>query len=419
MIPGSNIFYRVALAGLCFLAAPACKSVSEGNVIEVQRIKFDASEDVLIEKIFPFFDLLNDHPGLAKKMSGNAEIASVVAGITARYTNALDTCKSALCLADACVISAAETEKLTAAFEKGGAAPLLKTGNIKDRKMQPYYTRDQSIKQLIERDILALNHIMVTYLGGKPSRYANIDGPAFPSGDSSYLRQVKQALRTNLSKYKVVKDVLGLQVSTALHILKLNHRDEAARYEPLTGKINEDAFKAVPKTDWKKFQASAMLVPGLGPRDPGVALDPGAARRCQLAANRFKKGEAPFIIVSGGHVYPAHTPFNEAIEMRKYLIEEMKIPASAVIVEPHARHTITNIRNAARLIYLFGMPADKPVKIVSDDLQSAYIFMLKGRFMTELGYLPYKGLNRDDSGAPLFYPDLTCFKRNPFDPLDP
>jgi hypothetical protein len=162
-----------------------------------------------------------------------------------------------------------------------------------------------------------------------------------------------------------------------------------------------------------------MLVPGLGPQRADITLDPGAARRCELAAGRFKKGEAPFIIVSGGHVHPPQTPFNEAIEMRKYLVEVLKVPASAVIVEPHARHTITNMRNAARLVYLFGLPADKPVKIVSDDLQSAYIFMLKGRFMTELGYLPYKGLNRDETGAPLFYPDLTCFKRNPFDPLDP
>ncbi|RYY29991.1 MAG: YdcF family protein, partial [Chitinophagaceae bacterium] len=178
-------------------------------------------------------------------------------------------------------------------------------------------------------------------------------------------------------------------------------------------------FKQAAKTDWKKYPATAMLVPGLGPQRADIRLDPGAARRCELAANRFKKGEAPFIIVSGGHVHPPQTPYNEAIEMRKYLVNELKIPASAVIIEPHARHTITNIRNAARLIYLFGMPADKPVKIVSDDLQSAYIFMLKGRFMTELGYLPYKGLNRDPTGAPLFYPDLSCFKRNPYDPLDP
>jgi DUF218 domain-containing protein len=265
----------------------------------------------------------------------------------------------------------------------------------------------------------AINNILDVYLAGKPPRYPKIDGSGFTSSPQEYLDKVKKSVQKILSDPATTDVSFTVPMLTALKVLELNGRDEAARYEPLTGDINKDAFKKVATTEWKNFQYSAILVPGLGPQLPGVALDPGAARRCELAVAEYKKGLAPFIIVSGGHVHPNKTPYSEAIEMRKYLINELKLPPSAVIAEPHARHTTTNIRNAGRIIFAFGMPPDKPVMIVTDVLQSTYILMMKGRFIEELGYLPYKELTKSATGIMYFLPDSSAVQLNPLDPLDP
>ena len=81
---------------------------------------------------------------------------------------------------------------------------------------------------------------------------------------------------------------------------------------------------------------------------------------CRLAALQYAKGVAPFIVTSGGKVHPYKTKFCEATEMKRYLVEKLHIPANAIIVDPHARHTTTNMRNAARLIYRYGIPLIKP-----------------------------------------------------------
>jgi uncharacterized SAM-binding protein YcdF (DUF218 family) len=41
--------------------------------------------------------------------------------------------------------------------------------------------------------------------------------------------------------------------------------------------------------------------------------------------------------------------------MKHDLIARLGIPAAAILVDPHARHTTTNMRNAARLLYRYGM----------------------------------------------------------------
>jgi uncharacterized SAM-binding protein YcdF (DUF218 family) len=33
------------------------------------------------------------------------------------------------------------------------------------------------------------------------------------------------------------------------------------------------------------------------------------------------------------------------------MVEKLHVPANAILVEPHARHTTTNMRNTARLIF--------------------------------------------------------------------
>ncbi len=138
-----------------------------------------------------------------------------------------------------------------------------------------------------------------------------------------------------------------------------------------------------------------------------------------MAVELFRKKLAPFIIVSGGHVYPAGTPFSEAVEMKKYLISHYDIPPQAIITEPYARHTTTNVRNASRLIYLFGLPSNKPVIVSTDSVQTQMVVNLAGRCKRELGYVPFRKMMQLNTTTSSFYPVEEAFQVNVNDPLDP
>ena len=200
----------------------------------------------------------------------------------------------------------------------------------------------------------------------------------------------------------------------------INGRDEAARFVPLKEGMNKKPFIKVSKIDWSKYKYSMILVPGLGPEPFGVKLDPGGIERCKSAAERYRKGLAPFIVVSGGNVHPFRTPYNEAVEMKNYMVEQLGIPEEVILIEPHARHTTTNLRNVSRIIYRFGVPAEKPVLIVTDKSQNAYIVgKMAATANRDLGYLPYKGVKKLSDQETELYPDWNSMHTDAFDPLDP
>ncbi len=204
----------------------------------------------------------------------------------------------------------------------------------------------------------------------------------------------------------------------AIGLLDLNGRDEAIRYG--AGE-NAAALALAARTDWAKAPYSAILVPGAGPEDPKVALSAFGTLRLALAAERFRAGDAPFIIVSGGNVHPDRTPFNEAVEMRRALIDRFGVPAERVVLEPFARHTTTNLRNAARLLAAMKAPAGKPALIVTDRWQSGYIgsALFARRNADELGYQPGKLGARVSPTAQPFVPAAASLAVDPRDPLDP
>jgi len=204
-----------------------------------------------------------------------------------------------------------------------------------------------------------------------------------------------------------------------LLLMSTVNRDEAARYEPLTTGANQAAISRIPGTDWDAYPFSVILVPGQGPKSLDVALDPAGALRCDLAAERYKAGMAPFILVSGGHVHPDQTPHCEAMEMKSYLMENHAIPEEAILVDPHARHTTTNLRNASRQLLRYGFPPDKAAMTTTDFLQSLYILALSGRCEEELGYQPYRTVQKMTTTDNCFLPSPDSLTLDPRDPLDP
>ncbi|HXB07786.1 MAG TPA: YdcF family protein [Puia sp.] len=270
--------------------------------------------------------------------------------------------------------------------------------------------------------IVGINYIIDQYGLGKRLRYSRIDSASYDVNSRYYRTALKDMFAYLSEKADSMNLFYQPSLSIALQLMDLNDRDEPARFEPLESGENKAAAAAVRSTAWSKYKYATIVVPGEGPGLTTVALDPMGRMRCNLAAARYRRGVAPFIIVSGGFVHPFHTPYAEAVEMKRYLLTQ-GIPESAIIIEPQARHTTTNLRNANRLMIRYGIPITMPSVIVSTKSQTDYIDLPQGRFdqrnLHELGYLPYKEKHRVATHDVSYYPVIESLHMDPYDPLDP
>ena len=107
--------------------------------------------------------------------------------------------------------------------------------------------------------------------------------------------------------------------------------------------------------------------------------------------------------------------------MRKALIERYHIPADAILVDPHARHTTTNIRNATRLLIALHAPLNRDVLTISnpDHISAIESPNFRQRNLTDLGYIPGKVLKRVSAFEITFLPSTFSLRVDPRDPLDP
>ncbi len=308
-----------------------------------------------------------------------------------------------------------------------GASPAVKAlvdGPLRDSGMYVRYNNPggASLLEHAWQDcIRGINRAIDVYGLGKPPRYPSIDSITYDAQTDTWRNTVHNlglAIMDDLSK-----DSLFFQPSLrfALELMLFNQRDEAGRFEPMDSGENAAAVKRMKSIVWARYPYSVIVVPGEGNERPGVALSPGGRVRNDIAARRFHDGKAPFVLVSGGFVHPAHTEFSEAIEMKRDLVSRLGIPADAIIVDPHARHTTTNMRNAARLIYRYGVPFDKKAVVSTDPQQSTYIegAPFAKRCMDELGYMPYKILGRTSPFDLEFLPTADSLQSDPQDPQDP
>lgn len=212
-------------------------------------------------------------------------------------------------------------------------------------------------------------------------------------------------------------------VAVDLAALTADQRDEAARYEPLATGENAKALAHIPDIEFADYPFTVIVVPGQGPTNLEDHLAPDGQKRADLAAARFAAKIAPLIALSGGHVHPDRTPYSEAIEMKKYLISTYSIPEEAILVDPHARHTTTNLRNVTRLLVRYGVPTDRAALVTTTFGQAVYIGYWHGTFgprcMDELGYLPWRSLEPISDTDVCMIPAAVSLHADGRDPLDP
>ncbi len=267
-----------------------------------------------------------------------------------------------------------------------------------------------------------LTGIINTYGKGQKPLYPTIDSISYDA-QSDFLKYSVASwaglARDNaeLRKNGVAYD---MTLEFALSLLYMNHRDEAVRYEPLI-KFNGAAAEYAQQLDFSKYDYASIIVLGNGPENTMDRLSSMGKYNLRKGVDEYFNGRAPFIIVSGGHAHPFRAPFAEAIEMKKELMNVYGIAEKHIIIEPYARHTTTNLRNATRLMLDYNIPLAQPSLVVTNTDHSHYTFSPKylSRCQEELGYDVGRFGQRLSPTTIEFYPSPTCTQQNPIDPLDP
>ncbi|MGW1453496.1 YdcF family protein [Salegentibacter agarivorans] len=266
-----------------------------------------------------------------------------------------------------------------------------------------------------------INHVLNTYGKGKSSRYAKIDSVSYNVKSEYYKRALYMWSDHLHSSNNESKGFYDEPMNFAISLLYLNHRDEAARYEPLEKLRNKAVSKNISDINFDNYKYSSILILGNGPENYMDRLSALGKLNIQLGVEKFRAGLAPLIIVSGGHAHPFRAQYCEAVEMKKELVEEYNVPEDKIVIDPHARHTTTNLRNATRLMIQYSIPISRPSIVVTNNSHSDYTGSsgFAQRCLEELGYLPGVIKKRLDATTLEFQPKIESLQQNPLDPLDP
>ena len=390
------------------------------------------SASIVSDKNFYWLTVVDETPGVKKLLADDEHLRAIHDRLVATLkSHVSDTCQWASSLITDFRFTPADAQEAGDALQALYRSNKTVFDNMIDRHLRPSgcYQRfialpnDSLLAHAWEQTVTGLNYIIDQYGLGRKMRYPRIDSATYDINSRYYRVALKDLFAALEERTADMVTFYQPSLAIALQLMDLNDRDEPARFEPLETGENQQAVLAVKTTNWAKYKYATIVVPGEGPAITTVALDPMGRMRCELAAARYREGLAPFIILSGGYCHPFHTPYAEAFEMKKYLMTKEGIPEKAIIMEPQARHTTTNLRNADRLMIRYGIPITKPSDIVSTRSQIDYIAIPQQHFdernMHELGYLPYRDKNRVSTHDVSFYPVMESLQMDPLDPLDP
>lgn len=277
------------------------------------------------------------------------------------------------------------------------------------------------IREAWKMDVRGMNRIIDVYALGEKPYYAAIDSIDFKLDGGTYINRVRADVLSNAASFSEGGPFWALTLESALAWLDANGRWEAADFEPMDQGINKSAYSAIPGTKWEEFPYSVIVVLGCGPERYSESISPESRMRASFAARLYKQGKAPFLVVSGGRVHPFKTTRSEALEIKQYLIDYLGIPEEAIIAEPHARHTTTNLRNTVRIMMQQGIPMDKPALVTSGEYHIDYVchesFISFGK--EQMLVVPVSIGRRLDERTAEFMPLPSAAQVASADPLDP
>ncbi len=398
------------LSGIDATKCPAFAAEDPHGFIAPQSLK--RSSSLLQDKAFYLFTAIGADAARVSALENDGSLSTLTARRASAMTNSLQSCSDATCWGDAFKWSDADiaivstalralitdpsiTALVSSDLRPSGTSILQATGSDADLLVGAW-----------EKEVASLNRAWDDYATSLPA---------------ATLEQLLTGAATGADALPFYAPLLRLVPK----LLEANDRPEPTLYEPLADGENRAVIANIPKIDFARYPFSLIVVPGQGPTDLEHPLDPRGAVRADQAAQRYAAGLAPLIALSGGHVHPDRTPYSEAIEMKHYLMDQYSLPEEVLIVDPHARHTTTNLRNVARLMFRYGVPADQPSLITTDLFQTAYISAASAdsiygkRCLEELGFLPYQGITNLDTLDNCWIPSVSSMQQDARDLLDP
>lgn len=377
---------------------------------------------------FPLLAMLRTAPGWATALRTDGALVALAAQREERVRLAYACTAKPTCLADAWEWTPADIATVEGALRRIAAQPD-RAKALAATHMRPSgrFARhaaltDSALIAAAWADAAAgMNQVIAVYAKGTPPLYPLIDSTIFDSKDQRFGAVLDAHGQVTVAGKRADDLLFDAPARYAIGLLRMNERTDAAAYRRLLAETNKAASALAASTRWADYRYPALLVFGHGPEDAQSRTGVMGHIRMARAADLFAAGLAPFIVVSGGNVHPNRTPFNEAVEMKRILIEQYAIPADRILIEPHARHTTTNLRNCARVLFAAGLPTDRPSLIVTDPMTGAYIGSetLIARTLQETGVSPGRVTAADTAFAFEFLPDRQTFHVDPRDPLDP
>lgn len=419
-------YCRLFLAMLLFFCAAHSMAQTGFN----KNYHFLHSDNLVADKDFYLLTVLDHTPAVKSVIEGDAYFKQLFAERLALLKNhATDTCTHPLSLVGGFKYSKEDSVQLAENINSLYKSHQAVFDQMINTHLRPsgYY---QHFASLSNADLLlkawgqyvyGINYIIDQFGLGKKMRYPRIDTASYVVSSRYYRTVMKDMFSLLDEQTGGIKQFYQPSLAVAMHLMDANDRDEPARFEPMEQNDNKAAVAKIKTTQWNKYAYADIVIPGNGPELYTTPISPDNKIHCDAAAARYLKGMAPFIITSGGYCYPFRGPYCEAIEMKKYLMKKFGIPAEAIIIDPHARHTTTNFRNADRLIIRYGIPTNKPSLFITS--KSQHDSVMKDTFdkrnIHDLGYLPYRDKKSISNHDVVFYPVYESLHMDPLDPLDP
>ena len=424
-------YWIVSASALMITSCAMPQGTTQQDPIPGRAATFVArgSGDYVQDKNFYLLTALSEDPGARSTVTADPALAELARRSAAALSLAYETCKHATTCSPAPMIYAAAdiqlvADRLSKLAAPGGPLNALVRRNLRlSGRFQRHADLDDAafMKASWIETAAGVNRLYRVYGLGEAPRYPAIDAMSYKPDSSEFQSLVKAVLETQIDGAKAGDPFFANWLQVGLDMLELSQRDEAARYEPMDRGVNAAAASRARSIDWSKLPYAAILVPGAGTLEGERGLSAAGALRVRLAARRYAEKLAPFVIVSGGHVHPNKTLYAEAIEMKRELMDRYHVPENAILVDPHARHTTTNLRNGERLIHTLGVPETKPVLLTTSRDQSLYIEgpVFLRRNEEELGYQPLTVVKRLTPHDLVMAQNLMSLHADPRDPLDP
>lgn len=392
--------------------------------------KVSQSSSLIQDKNFYLLTAIQKNEAVKEIFEKDAVLSSIYKRQQLEIGTKINSCKdSLLCLVNGYLFNEKELKNIDAElqflmknkkelqdFVKNNLRPSGRYENFKNN------TDTELLVKAWELCALGMNRILKVYGFGQAPQYAQIDSVSYDVNSAFYKEAVFMWADMQHNKKKPTNRLFFQEsLDFSLSLLYMNHRNEVARYEPLEEKENKKAIAHIKQIDFNAFDYASILILGNGPENYQDRLSAVGKLNLQLGVLEYEAKRAPLIIVSGGHAHPFRAPFCEAIEMKKELIKVYHIPEENIIIDPFARHTTTNLRNASRLMMAYQIPIDKKSIVVTNISHSNYLgkASFNTRCIEELGYLPATILKRLNSTAIEFLPNKESLHQNPIDPLDP